>query len=101
MGFLEFVGESLPRWYFRGQRYKAPLKGYRCFFGPAVGGLTERVGVRIRRSSGMYGRTECDAPQSAFRDDRVGRSRKVIPQGYGHPGLKSNGDGKKVPVGFP
>ena len=42
-GFLEFVGESLPRWYFRGQRYKAPLKGYRCFFGPAVGGLTERV----------------------------------------------------------
>src|ERR1700739_5108761 len=40
--FLEFVGESLPRWYFRGQRYKAPLKGYRCFFGPAVGGLTEK-----------------------------------------------------------
>src|ERR1051326_7910459 len=84
--FLEFVGESLPRWYFRGQRYKAPLKGYRCFFGPAVGGLTERV-------IGMYARVVRDdgsvcvyAPQSAFRDDRIGRSRKVIPQGYGHPG---------------
>ena len=46
MGFLVFVGESLPRWYFRGQRYKAPLKGYRCFFGPAVGGLTEKSWMR-------------------------------------------------------
>src|ERR1051325_6986107 len=85
-GFLEFVGESLPRWYFRGQRYKAPLKGYRCFFGPAVGGLTERVDESSMRSYGAYeGMCWVCAPQSAFRDDRIGRSRKVIPQGYGHP----------------
>ena len=42
------------------------------------------------------------APQSAFRDDRIGRSRKVIPQGYGHPGgYPPNRDGKRLPVGFP
>src|ERR1051325_4435124 len=36
------------------------------------------------------------APQSAFRDDRIGRSRKVIPQGYGHPGgYPPNRDGKR------
>src|ERR1041384_8221226 len=35
-------------------------------------------------------------PQSAFRDDRIGRSRKVIPQGYGHPGgYPPNRDGKR------
>ena len=42
------------------------------------------------------------APQSAFRDDRIGRSRKVIPQGYGLPGgYPPNRGGKRLPVGFP
>src|ERR1051325_6576590 len=85
-GFLGFVGESLPRWYFRGQRYKAPLKGYRCFFGPAVGGLTERVAIYVHACEQDEVCIVWCAPQSAFRDDRIGRSRKVIPQGYGHPG---------------
>src|ERR1044071_1105990 len=42
------------------------------------------------------------APQSAFRDDRIGRSRKVIPQGYGLPGgYPPNRGGEKGTYGFP